>query len=71
MVAGGVASVQYVAYAPTIQSLHQGRGMKKLRVQNTAKKNIYIHNDTSSTVHHLKTRIEEMEATVNRHGIFL
>jgi len=45
--------------------------MTKLRVQKTAKKNIHIHNDISNTAHHLKTRIEEMEATGNRQGIAL
>ena len=45
--------------------------MTKLQVQKTAKKSIHIHSDISNTAHHLKTRIEEMEATGNRHGISL
>lgn len=45
--------------------------MTRLRVQKTAKKNIHIHNDISNTAHHLKARIEEMEATGNRQGIAL
>jgi DNA processing protein len=53
------------------QPRHQERDMKKLRVQKTAKKNIHIHNDISNTAHHLKARIEEMEATGDRQGIAL
>ncbi len=53
------------------QPRHQERDMKKLRVQKTAKKNIHIHNDISNTAHHLKARIEEMEATGDRRGIAL
>ena len=45
--------------------------MKKLQVQKTAKRNIYIHNDISNTAHHLKKRVEEMEATGNREGVAL
>lgn len=45
--------------------------MTKLRVQKTAKKRVHIHNDISNTAHHLKTRIEEMEATENRKRIAL
>ncbi len=53
------------------QPRHQERDMKKLRVQKTAKKNIHIHNDISNTAHHLKARIEEMEAKGDRQGIAL
>jgi DNA protecting protein DprA len=53
------------------QPRHQERDMKKLRVQKTAKKNIHIHNDISNTAHHLKARIEEMDATGDRQGIAL
>lgn len=45
--------------------------MTKLRVQKTAKKNIHIHNDISNTAHHLRARIEEMEARGDRQGIAL
>lgn len=45
--------------------------MIKRRLQRTAKKNLYIHNDISNTASHLRVRIEEMEATGNRKGIAL
>ncbi|WP_415770320.1 hypothetical protein [Pseudomonas sp. LB3P38] len=45
--------------------------MTKRQVQKTAKKIINIHNDIANTAHHLKTRIEEMEAVGSRHGISL
>ncbi|EPF65936.1 DNA-processing protein DprA [Pseudomonas syringae] len=50
---------------------HQGRETTTLRVHKTAKKSIHIHNDISNTAHHLKTRIEEMEAKGERQGIAL
>lgn len=53
------------------QPRHQERDLKKLRVQKTAKKHIHIHNDISNTAHHLKSRIEEMEAAGDKHGMAL
>lgn len=56
-------------------SFQVGRGEIKWRKlgggKKTAKKNIHIHNDIFNTAHHLKARIEEMEATGNRQGIAL
>ncbi|WP_350298129.1 DNA-processing protein DprA [Pseudomonas putida] len=43
----------------------------RLQVHKSGKKKIHIHNDISSTAHHLKARIEEMEVAGNRHGIAL
>lgn len=53
------------------QPQDQERDLKKLRVQKTAKKHIHIHNDISNTAHHLKNRIEEMEAAGNKLGMAL
>jgi DNA processing protein len=53
------------------QPRHQERDSKKLQVQKTAKKHIHIHNDISNTAHHLKNRIEEMEAAGNKLGMAL
>jgi hypothetical protein len=71
---GGESSSEPLTYQNSLlqtQSRHQGRDMTKLRVQKTAKKSVHIHNDISNTAHHLKARIEEMEATGDRQGIAL
>jgi hypothetical protein len=45
--------------------------MQRYKVRQQAKKKIYVHNDLSNTAHHLKNRIEAMEAAGNREGIAL